>query len=45
MMPLSIVLRSAIFFLLQSMLTVIWSLLSLLTFPFRPITRYRIITA
>jgi 1-acyl-sn-glycerol-3-phosphate acyltransferase len=40
----SIVLRSAGFFLIQSTLTVIWSLLSLLTFPFQPITRYRIIT-
>lgn len=41
----SVVLRSAVFFLIQSILTVIWSLLSLLTFPFQPITRYRIITA
>jgi len=37
-------LRSAAFFLVQSALTIVWSLLSLLTFPFAPITRYRFIT-
>jgi 1-acyl-sn-glycerol-3-phosphate acyltransferase len=37
--------RSIIFFLLQSALTVVFSGIALLTFPFRPITRYRIITA
>ncbi len=36
--------RSAAFFLLQASLTVVWSLLSLLTFPFDPLTRYRFIT-
>jgi len=39
-----ILLRSLVFFLLQSALTIVWSLLSLLTFPFAPITRYRFIT-
>jgi 1-acyl-sn-glycerol-3-phosphate acyltransferase len=37
-------LRSLAFFLLQSALTIVWALLSLLTFPFAPITRYRFIT-
>jgi 1-acyl-sn-glycerol-3-phosphate acyltransferase len=37
-------LRSLVFFLLQSALTIIWALLSLLTFPFAAITRYRFIT-
>jgi 1-acyl-sn-glycerol-3-phosphate acyltransferase len=41
----SIVIRSGIFFLIQASLTVVWSVLSLLTFPFQPLTRYRIITA
>ena len=41
----AIVLRSVVFFALQAALTVIWSILSLLTFPFAPLTRYRIITA
>jgi 1-acyl-sn-glycerol-3-phosphate acyltransferase len=41
----SIVIRSTIFFLIQVSLTVVWSVLSLLTFPFQPVTRYRIITA
>jgi 1-acyl-sn-glycerol-3-phosphate acyltransferase len=40
-----IVARSLIFFLVQSVLTVVWSLLSLLTFPLQPLTRYRVITA
>lgn len=40
-----LVLRSSLFFLIQAALTVVWSLLSLLTFPFSPMTRYRIITA
>ena len=39
-----IVARSLVFFLAQSSLTIVWSLLSLLTFPFRPLTRYRFIT-
>jgi 1-acyl-sn-glycerol-3-phosphate acyltransferase len=39
------VVRSLLFFVLQAALTVIWSILSLLTFPFAPLTRYRIITA
>jgi 1-acyl-sn-glycerol-3-phosphate acyltransferase len=39
-----ITLRSALFLLLQAALTIVWSLLSLLTFPFSPLTRYRFIT-
>jgi len=39
-----VLLRSVVFLILQAMLTVIWSVVSLLTFPFRPFTRYRIIT-
>jgi 1-acyl-sn-glycerol-3-phosphate acyltransferase len=45
MSQVSIVLRSSLFFLIQAALTIVWSLLSLLTFPFAPFTRYRIITA
>jgi 1-acyl-sn-glycerol-3-phosphate acyltransferase len=37
--------RSMVFFLIQAALTVLWSLLSLLTFPFPALVRYRIITA
>jgi 1-acyl-sn-glycerol-3-phosphate acyltransferase len=40
----STALRSALFLLLQAALTIVWSLLSLLTFPFSPLTRYRFIT-
>ena len=36
--------RSLAFFVLQVLLTVVWSLLSLLTFPFGAMTRYRFIT-
>jgi 1-acyl-sn-glycerol-3-phosphate acyltransferase len=36
--------RSLVFFVLQVTLTVVWSLLSLLTFPFGALTRYRFIT-
>jgi 1-acyl-sn-glycerol-3-phosphate acyltransferase len=39
-----IVVRSLLFFLIQSALTIVWSLLSLLTFPFPPLARYRFIT-
>ena len=39
-----VLLRSVVFLILQAVLTVIWSVVSLLTFPFRPFTRYRIIT-
>jgi 1-acyl-sn-glycerol-3-phosphate acyltransferase len=39
------VLRSLVFLVFQSALTVVWSIISLLTFPFQPLTRYRIITA
>lgn len=39
-----IVARSLLFFVIQSMLTVVWSLLSLLTFPLPPLARYRFIT-
>jgi 1-acyl-sn-glycerol-3-phosphate acyltransferase len=38
------VLRSVVFLVLQTALTVVWSIVSLLTFPFEPLTRYRIIT-
>jgi 1-acyl-sn-glycerol-3-phosphate acyltransferase len=38
------VLRSIVFLPIQAALTVVWSIISLLTFPFQPITRYRIIT-
>ena len=37
--------RSVIFFVIQAALTVVWSILSLLTFPFPALVRYRIITA
>lgn len=40
----ALVLRSTLFSLLQAALTVVWSLLSLATFPFGPLTRYRFIT-
>lgn len=36
--------RSAVFEVLRFALTVVFSFISLLTFPFRPLTRYRIIT-
>lgn len=36
--------RSLVFFLLQSALTVVFAILALLTFPFGPHTRYRVIT-
>ncbi len=36
--------RSVIFFVIQAALTVVWSILSLLTFPFPALVRYRIIT-
>jgi 1-acyl-sn-glycerol-3-phosphate acyltransferase len=39
-----ILLRSLLFALIQTALTVVWSILSLLTFPFGPFTRYRFIT-
>jgi 1-acyl-sn-glycerol-3-phosphate acyltransferase len=39
-----VLMRSLVFLILQGVLTVIWSVVSLLTFPFRPFTRYRIIT-
>ena len=39
-----ILLRSAIFALLQGVLTVVFAIASLLTFPLGPFTRYRIIT-
>jgi 1-acyl-sn-glycerol-3-phosphate acyltransferase len=40
----STVLRSALFLLLQAALTIVWSLLSLLTFGLGPLARYRFIT-
>ncbi len=39
-----IALRSALFLLLQAVLTIVWSLLALLTFPFSALARYRFIT-
>jgi 1-acyl-sn-glycerol-3-phosphate acyltransferase len=39
-----VLLRSGVFLVLQAVLTVVWSIVSLLTFPFAPVTRYRIIT-
>lgn len=39
-----IVIRSSIFFLLQLLITPIFTLIAILTFPFHPITRYRIIS-
>lgn len=39
-----IVIRSTIFFLLQLLITPIFTLIAILTFPFHPITRYRIIS-
>lgn len=39
------VLRSAVYEILRFAVTVIFAVISLLTFPFKPITRYRIITA
>jgi 1-acyl-sn-glycerol-3-phosphate acyltransferase len=45
MSQVSIVLRSSLFFVIQAALTIVWSLLSLATFPFSPLRRYRIITA
>ncbi len=38
-------LRSAVFAVIQIALTVVFAVISLLTFPFRPFTRYRIISA
>lgn len=40
-----IALRSVLFTILQALLTVVWSLLSMLTVPFPPLARYRFITA
>ncbi len=37
--------RSVFFFALQSLLTIFFSAVALLTFPFKPLTRYRIITS
>jgi 1-acyl-sn-glycerol-3-phosphate acyltransferase len=39
-----ILLRSTLFALVQSLATIVFSLVALLTFPFGPFTRYRIIT-
>ncbi len=36
--------RSLVFMIAQSMLTVVFSIAALLTFPFQPFTRYRVIT-
>lgn len=43
MLPI-VVIRSLVFFILQSALTVIFAVIALLTFPFGPHTRYRIIS-
>jgi 1-acyl-sn-glycerol-3-phosphate acyltransferase len=40
-----VVLRSLIFMMLQVVLTTLFSLLALLTFPFTPLTRYRLISS
>ncbi|MFA6061945.1 MAG: lysophospholipid acyltransferase family protein [Gallionella sp.] len=40
-----VVLRSLIFMVLQVVLTTLFSLLALLTFPFTPLTRYRLISS
>lgn len=45
MRTLAAFLRSVVFELVRFVLTVVFALISLLTFPFRPMTRYRIITA
>ncbi|HTO45929.1 MAG TPA: lysophospholipid acyltransferase family protein [Burkholderiales bacterium] len=39
-----VILRSISFLLVQAVLTVVWSVVSLLTFPFKPLTRYHVIT-
>jgi len=39
-----IVIRSLVFFLLQLLITPVFTLIAILTFPFHPITRYRIIS-
>ena len=39
-----VILRSISFLLVQVVLTVVWSVVSLLTFPFKPLTRYHVIT-
>jgi 1-acyl-sn-glycerol-3-phosphate acyltransferase len=39
-----VILRSILFLLTQAALTVAWSVVSLLTFPLQPFTRYRVIT-
>jgi 1-acyl-sn-glycerol-3-phosphate acyltransferase len=39
-----VILRSISFLLVQVLLTVVWSVVSLLTFPFKPLTRYHVIT-
>jgi 1-acyl-sn-glycerol-3-phosphate acyltransferase len=39
-----ILVRSLVFLFIQAVLTIIWSCIALLTFPFQPLTRYRIIT-
>jgi 1-acyl-sn-glycerol-3-phosphate acyltransferase len=44
MNPAAPVVRSAVFEGARFLLTVVFSIISLLTFPFRPLTRYRIIT-
>jgi len=44
MSPIAAFVRSVVFFILQAALTVVWSVLSLLTFPFPALVRYRIIT-
>jgi 1-acyl-sn-glycerol-3-phosphate acyltransferase len=39
-----IILRSAVFALLQALATIVFSIVAMLTFPFKPFTRYRIIS-
>src|SRR5882672_12558371 len=45
MSPAVAFLRSAVYEILRIPVTVIFAVISLLTFPFKPITRYRVITA
>ncbi|MBI1398340.1 MAG: 1-acyl-sn-glycerol-3-phosphate acyltransferase [Betaproteobacteria bacterium] len=44
MTPPGVFVRSLVFAILQACLTVVFSLIAILTFPFEPLTRYRVIT-
>ena len=43
-MSLAVLLRSSLFALFQLLITPLFAVVALLTFPFAPLTRYRIIT-